>query len=53
MNTSQKVLALTFDDGPDPWYTLLILDILKAYHLRATFFVTGENVAAGGFSSRF
>ncbi|CAF0694726.1 glycosyltransferase [Candidatus Methylacidithermus pantelleriae] len=34
-------VALTFDDGPDPKWTPKILDILKAKHAPATFFVTG------------
>ncbi|MBQ7645695.1 MAG: polysaccharide deacetylase family protein [Clostridia bacterium] len=38
-----KVLALTFDDGPDPNYTPLILDILKKYGVKGTFFVLGSN----------
>ncbi|MBV8971291.1 MAG: glycosyltransferase [Sphingomonadaceae bacterium] len=38
------LVALTFDDGPDPTYTPQILDILKAKHVPATFFVIGENV---------
>ncbi|GGI99875.1 hypothetical protein GCM10010885_06450 [Alicyclobacillus cellulosilyticus] len=37
-----KVLYLTFDDGPSPRYTPLILDVLKREHVRATFFVLGE-----------
>lgn len=37
------LLALTFDDGPDSNYTPQILDILKAKHVPATFFVIGEN----------
>lgn len=40
--TSKKV-ALTFDDGPDPVYTPQILDILDRYHVKASFFVVGEN----------
>ena len=36
-----KVFTLTFDDGPDPRYTSRILDILKAKHVPATFFVVG------------
>jgi cellulose synthase/poly-beta-1,6-N-acetylglucosamine synthase-like glycosyltransferase/peptidoglycan/xylan/chitin deacetylase (PgdA/CDA1 family)/spore germination protein YaaH len=36
-------VALTFDDGPDPVWTPKILDILKARHVPATFFVIGEN----------
>ena len=36
-------VALTFDDGPDPDWTPAILDILRAHHVPATFFVVGEN----------
>jgi cellulose synthase/poly-beta-1,6-N-acetylglucosamine synthase-like glycosyltransferase/peptidoglycan/xylan/chitin deacetylase (PgdA/CDA1 family)/spore germination protein YaaH len=36
-------IALTFDDGPDPRYTPTVLDILKAKHVPATFFIIGEN----------
>ena len=35
-------IALTFDDGPHPGYTLPILKILKQYDIHATFFVVGE-----------
>lgn len=37
-------IALTFDDGPHPKYTPEILDILKKYDVKATFFLIGENV---------
>jgi peptidoglycan/xylan/chitin deacetylase (PgdA/CDA1 family)/spore germination protein YaaH len=37
------LVALTFDDGPDPAWTPRILDILKAKHVPATFFIVGEN----------
>ncbi|WP_419803765.1 polysaccharide deacetylase family protein [Terriglobus sp.] len=37
-----KKLAITFDDGPDPEYTPRILDILKKYNVKATFFMIGE-----------
>lgn len=37
-------IALTFDDGPHPVYTPLLLDGLKERNVPATFFVTGENV---------
>ena len=37
-------VALTFDDGPDGRWTPKILDILKAKHAPATFFVIGENM---------
>jgi polysaccharide deacetylase family sporulation protein PdaB len=43
VNTTQKVVALTFDDGPYSPYTEQILDILKEYHVPATFFVIGQN----------
>lgn len=39
----KKLVALTFDDGPDPKYTAEILSILKRNQVRATFFVVGEN----------
>lgn len=39
-----KVVALTFDDGPDPLYTPRILDILKQEHVPATFFLVGRHV---------
>ncbi len=42
----QKKIALTFDDGPDPHWTPLILDILHQNHVPATFFVVGENAEA-------
>ena len=37
------LVALTFDDGPDPVWTPQILDILKAEKVPATFFVIGQN----------
>jgi len=36
-------VALTFDDGPSRIYTPQILDILKKYHIKATFFVVGAS----------
>lgn len=44
VRTTQKVVALTFDDGPYPPYTEQVLDVLKEFHVPATFFVIGENV---------
>jgi peptidoglycan/xylan/chitin deacetylase (PgdA/CDA1 family) len=41
-NTRQKVVALTFDDGPDPRFTPQVLRILKENKITATFFVIGE-----------
>ena len=43
-STPEKVVALTFDDGPNEPYTSQILDILKQYDIKATFFVIGKNV---------
>lgn len=37
-------VALTFDDGPSPKYTPLLLDGLKEKNVRATFFLLGKNV---------
>ena len=39
-------VVLTFDDGPDPVYTLKVLDLLDAYDAKATFFVIGRKVEA-------
>jgi peptidoglycan/xylan/chitin deacetylase (PgdA/CDA1 family) len=39
-----KVVALTFDDGPNGVYSTQILDILKEYDVKATFFTIGKNV---------
>ena len=38
-------IAVTFDDGPSDKLTPKLLDLLAAYHIKATFFVIGENVA--------
>jgi peptidoglycan/xylan/chitin deacetylase (PgdA/CDA1 family) len=35
-------LALTFDDGPHPWGTLRLLDVLDRFEVSATFFLVGE-----------
>ncbi|MBP1930107.1 polysaccharide deacetylase family protein [Ammoniphilus resinae] len=42
--TNQKVICLTFDDGPDPKYTPEILKLLGKYQAKGTFFVTGNKV---------
>jgi peptidoglycan/xylan/chitin deacetylase (PgdA/CDA1 family) len=39
-----KAVALTFDDGPDDYYTPQILNILQRYGVRATFFLVGRHV---------
>jgi peptidoglycan/xylan/chitin deacetylase (PgdA/CDA1 family) len=43
---SARIVALTFDDGPNPPYTTGILDVLEQEHVRATFFLVGRAVAA-------
>lgn len=44
--TGAARIALTFDDGPHPRYTPLILDILEEFEIKATFFAVGSNVEA-------
>lgn len=41
-----KKIALTFDDGPHPYYTEQLLKGLKERNAKATFFITGQNVEA-------
>jgi peptidoglycan/xylan/chitin deacetylase (PgdA/CDA1 family) len=41
-SSREKLICLTFDDGPDPEQTPAILDLLKRYDAKATFFITGE-----------
>lgn len=43
-NPLEKVIYLTFDDGPVPEVTPQVLDLLDKYDLKATFFSVGENV---------
>lgn len=43
--TDERVVALTYDDGPNPPYTDQILDVLRREHVHATFFVVGRAVA--------
>lgn len=43
-NPNSMKIALTFDDGPHPKKTDRFLDLLEEHHIRATFFVVGENV---------
>jgi len=39
-----NVIALTFDDGPNPEYTLKVLALLKKHHAKATFFCIGKHI---------
>jgi len=41
-NGNTKVIYFTFDDGPDPEITPLVLDVLKEQNIRATFFIRGD-----------
>ena len=45
INTTEKVLYLTFDDGPDPEVTPFVLEQLNKFNAKATFFCIGKNVA--------
>lgn len=45
MPTGEKVLYLTFDDGPVPEVTPQVLEILRYFNIKATFFCVGENVS--------
>jgi peptidoglycan/xylan/chitin deacetylase (PgdA/CDA1 family) len=44
--TGERVVALTFDDGPDPATTPHLLSLLAAHDVPATFFVIGQRAAA-------
>ena len=41
-NRNKKDIAITFDDGPNPYFTQKILDILDSFNVKATFFVIGR-----------
>lgn len=43
-SVSEPVVFLTFDDGPNPEITPFVLDLLKHYNWKATFFCVGQNV---------
>ena len=46
MNTSDKVMYLTFDDGPDREETPFVIEQLKKYNAKGTFFCIGKNVVS-------
>lgn len=46
IDTVEKNIYLTFDDGPHPVITPFVLEILKKYNAKATFFCIGNNVQA-------
>ncbi len=43
---NERVVALTYDDGPNPPYTTQILNVLDREHVHATFFLVGQAVTA-------
>jgi len=44
IKTDEKEIYLTFDDGPVPEFTPWVLETLKPYDAKATFFCVGENI---------
>ena len=44
LDTNEKVVALTFDDGPNEPYTTQVLDYLDSRGIKATFFQVGKNI---------
>lgn len=46
INTSKKIIYLSFDDGPHPQATPFVLEVLNKFNAKATFFCIGKNVAA-------
>jgi peptidoglycan/xylan/chitin deacetylase (PgdA/CDA1 family) len=52
VDTSEKVVALTFDDGPTPEYTDGVLAILKEKGVKATFFLIGQEAEANAAETR-
>lgn len=44
IKTNDKEIYLTFDDGPVPEFTPWVLEVLKKYNAKATFFCVGENI---------
>lgn len=44
VQTTEKVVALTFDDGPNPPYTQALVNLLKKTGVRATFYMVGRNI---------
>lgn len=44
VETSEKVVALTFDDGPDPSYTRQVIEVLDRNRVKATFFMVGTAI---------
>ena len=51
-NNGEKIVFLTFDDGTSKTNTPKVLDILKEEGVKATFFLTGQNIEYGGEEAR-
>lgn len=52
VETDEKVVALTFDDGPTPEYTDGVLAVLRDRGIKATFYLVGQDVEAHGDETR-
>lgn len=52
VKTADKVVALTFDDGPEPDATQKTLDILRQHDVKATFFLVGSRIEANPDAAR-
>ncbi len=44
LSTEQRIVALTYDDGPNPPYTDRLLDVLAKHDVKATFFLIGKRI---------
>ena len=44
LNTDKRIVALTYDDGPNPPYTDRLLDVLAKHNVKATFFLIGNRI---------
>ncbi len=44
LNTDQRIVALTYDDGPNPPYTERLLEVLAKHNVKATFFMIGNRI---------
>ena len=44
LNTDDRLVALTFDDGPSPVWTPLLLNLLKKHSVKGTFFMVGRRI---------
>ncbi len=44
IDTTEKIVALTFDDGPQPPHTKKVLEVLDSQQVKATFFCVGKKI---------